>query len=745
MGIDTYEDSLLVSESAARRLSYPGPVEAGDKLSNRSGNKGVIARIAPDDEMPRLADGTPVELCMSPNSIYSRMTFGQLREAVLSWTARTRGEPIVFGPLSAPTADETARLVAEAGLPSSGMRVLTDARTGRPFEQPVTVGWVYWGKLLQTAARGYFASAPLTPRSQKWGEAEFNALRLAGANAVIESVFGVQASDSPCAADLPGLLRAARAERPTAVMPCFERLRRRLARAGIRAEVRPEGVAYSFADPVTGAGGAAAEGMLRLAAPVPHPWLPERELTRVGAAGRMPAYLDLVRANARAERMLRPAAPDTLRAAAVADLAEALRAYLDAMVRPSALRVNGRHEQSGRLAFSARAVATPGACLRHDEVGIPDTMARELLQPLLEGSADDDALDALMARTWVLLHRHPTTGPSSILALHPKRVPGRVLRIHPMACLTLNADFDGDILGIVLPLTHAAQEEAGRVLTLAAQIALDRRGDRCSRPVYEALFGPLARQVRPAQDSRFGLARLCMTPAGRAEVEELAGVPVRLDRDMLTTDGICRMLDEALDAYGPEGMLEAASRLWYRGLEACRDLGPSLTPFPGAPCELPGKPSADDPDVWAAYQDECSARIMTGYWDRVGDTDPARVTLLSGARGTARMWTVGVGVRGLVRDASGGTAIVRHATSEGLTPEETLLTFVGMRHGLRGSMYWVDMQKEMASSGLQAGYGVLERALRSHRPGIVFARAAAAGEVDPLDTPRSRLLVGRSV
>jgi hypothetical protein len=744
MGLDTFEDSLAVSESAALRLGYPEPLEVGDKLSNRSGNKGVVARIVPDAEMPRLEDGTPVELAMSPNSIYSRMTLGQLREAALSWAAHRRGAPIVFPPLSAPTRNEMDTLLEEAGLLADGMLPLVDGRTCRTFERPATVGWVYWGKLTQRASKAHFASASLHPRSQRWGASEFDALRLAGADAVIRSVFGVQASDSPAAQAVAD--RVAEGADPDTgdAMPVFARLQRRLARTGIRAELVGGRVRYCLSRPD--------EPLLKLAMPLPHPWLPAHTIEEVGAAGRMPAFQDLVRANARAERMLAATAPEGLKTQALDALKSALAAYFDTMVGKHTFRITGRNEQSGRLAFSARAVATPGDGLAPDQVGIPEAMAWSLFAPFLvhavgvgaveARSAEAAAeLDRLMARMWVLVHRHPTTGPSSILAFHPIRVPGRVIRIHPMACVTLNADFDGDVLGVVLPVTEAAQEQAGRALTIAAHVEKDRASGRCARPVYEAVFGPMTHQVRPTQDSRFGLARLCMTPEGLAEVAALSGVEPVLENGMLTTSSVCGMLDRVLAEKGVAPMLEVASKLWYRGLAASRDIGASLTPFPTAPCEAPPKPDCDDVDAWAAYQDEYAGGMMAAYWDCRDDTDPARVTLLSGARGTARMWIQAVGVRGVVRSADGGLTVERHSVSEGLTPEETLVGFVGMRHGLTAGMYWVDMQKEMRSCQVEIGYGVLERALRSNRPGVVFARAAAAEEHDRLDTVRSRLMV----
>ena len=109
---DTFEDGIVLSESGARRLGYPQALEPGDKLSNRHGAKGVVSRILPDDQMPHLADGTPVELLVSFMSLPSRLTFGQVREAVFGRIARAEGRPALVPPFRSPSAAELrARLV----------------------------------------------------------------------------------------------------------------------------------------------------------------------------------------------------------------------------------------------------------------------------------------------------------------------------------------------------------------------------------------------------------------------------------------------------------------------------------------------------------------------------------------------------------------------------------------------------------------------------------------------------------
>ena len=128
-GEDTYEDGIVLSESCARRLSYTHPVEPGDKLSNRHGVKGVVSRILPDDEMPHLADGTPVELIFNFISQHARAYFGQVREAVLSHIAHAGGRPMIIPPFHAPAEREIRSRLAQAGLPENGMERLIDRKS----------------------------------------------------------------------------------------------------------------------------------------------------------------------------------------------------------------------------------------------------------------------------------------------------------------------------------------------------------------------------------------------------------------------------------------------------------------------------------------------------------------------------------------------------------------------------------------------------------------------------------------
>ncbi len=122
-------------------------VLVGDKLSGRHGNKGVISKVLPEEEMPYLADGTPVDVILSPLGIASRMNFGQILETHLGWAAGTTGFQAITTPFDGVTEEEIKDELTKAGLPASGKTKLFDGRTGESFAGDITVGYMYIMKL----------------------------------------------------------------------------------------------------------------------------------------------------------------------------------------------------------------------------------------------------------------------------------------------------------------------------------------------------------------------------------------------------------------------------------------------------------------------------------------------------------------------------------------------------------------------------------------------------------------------
>jgi DNA-directed RNA polymerase subunit beta len=186
-----------------RRLSV------GDKMAGRHGNKGVIAKIVPEEDMPYLPDGTPVEIVLNPLGVPSRMNIGQIFETHLGWAARAMGYQAVCPVFDGATEYEIREALKEAGLPPSGKTILYDGRTGEAYDQDVTVGYIYMLKLshlvddkIHARATGPYSLITQQPlggkaRSggQRLGEMEVWALEAYGAAHVLQEMLTVKSDD----------------------------------------------------------------------------------------------------------------------------------------------------------------------------------------------------------------------------------------------------------------------------------------------------------------------------------------------------------------------------------------------------------------------------------------------------------------------------------------------------------------------------------------------------------------------
>ena len=123
-------------------------VVIGDKLAGRHGNKGVISRILPEVDMPHLADGTPVDIIISPISVLARMNLGQLLEAHLGWAERSLSKKVGIPVFEEVKEEKIVDELKKAGLPVSGKAILYDGRTGEAYENPAVVGIEYMMKLI---------------------------------------------------------------------------------------------------------------------------------------------------------------------------------------------------------------------------------------------------------------------------------------------------------------------------------------------------------------------------------------------------------------------------------------------------------------------------------------------------------------------------------------------------------------------------------------------------------------------
>jgi DNA-directed RNA polymerase subunit beta len=122
-------------------------ISVGDKLAGRHGNKGVISIILPEEEMPFMADGTPIDIILTPLGVPSRMNLGQILEMHLGYAANTLGYQAIVPPFSSATVPEIKAELVKAGMPESGKVTLYDGRTGDAFDQDIAIGYMYMLKL----------------------------------------------------------------------------------------------------------------------------------------------------------------------------------------------------------------------------------------------------------------------------------------------------------------------------------------------------------------------------------------------------------------------------------------------------------------------------------------------------------------------------------------------------------------------------------------------------------------------
>ncbi len=184
-------------------------LSVGDKMAGRHGNKGVIARIVPDEDMPYLPDGTPVEIVLNPLGVPSRMNVGQILETHLGWAAQALGVRFATPVFDGATEKDIKSQLKSANLPTSGKIQLHDGLSGVPFEQPVTVGYIYMLKLshlvddkIHARSIGPYSlitQQPLGGKAQfggqRFGEMEVWALEAYGAAYVLQELLTAKSDD----------------------------------------------------------------------------------------------------------------------------------------------------------------------------------------------------------------------------------------------------------------------------------------------------------------------------------------------------------------------------------------------------------------------------------------------------------------------------------------------------------------------------------------------------------------------
>ncbi|MFC1713978.1 DNA-directed RNA polymerase subunit beta' [Candidatus Poribacteria bacterium] len=198
-----------VHEVVKVEITAKRKAKVGDKLSGRHGNKGTISRILPEEDMPFMSDGTPIEMALSPLGVPTRMNLGQILEVHLGRAAKALGVNVISPPYDGPTLPQIKELLSRASLPESGMEKLCDGRNGRAMDSEITVGYRYTMKLIHmvddkiharsTGPYSFFTQQPTGGKAhfggQRFGEMETWALEAYGAAYTLRELLTVKSDD----------------------------------------------------------------------------------------------------------------------------------------------------------------------------------------------------------------------------------------------------------------------------------------------------------------------------------------------------------------------------------------------------------------------------------------------------------------------------------------------------------------------------------------------------------------------
>ncbi len=190
-------------------LAIKRKIAVGDKMAGRHGNKGVVSRILPEEDMPYLPDGTPIEIVLNPLGVPSRMNVGQILETHLGWAAKVLGIHVESPVFDGASEEEIKGFLRKANVPESGQSEVFDGRVGEPFKSPVTVGYVYMLKLhhlvddkIHARSIGPYSLVTQQPLGgkaqfggQRLGEMEVWALQAYGAASTLQEFLTVKSDD----------------------------------------------------------------------------------------------------------------------------------------------------------------------------------------------------------------------------------------------------------------------------------------------------------------------------------------------------------------------------------------------------------------------------------------------------------------------------------------------------------------------------------------------------------------------
>ena len=237
----------LVRVSVAQKRK----ISVGDKMAGRHGNKGVIAKILPAEDMPYLPDGTPVDIILNPLGVPSRMNIGQILETHLGWALHEKGLKAATAVFDGATEQQIQQELREAGLPENGKIDLRDGRTGETFDRPITVGYIYMLKLhhlvedkihaRSTGPYSLITQQPLGGKAQfggqRFGEMEVWALEAYGAANILQELLTVKSDDVLVRVQTYEAIVKGEEIQPPRVPESFKVLIKELRSLGLNAEI----------------------------------------------------------------------------------------------------------------------------------------------------------------------------------------------------------------------------------------------------------------------------------------------------------------------------------------------------------------------------------------------------------------------------------------------------------------------------------------------------------------------------
>ena len=699
------EDSLVISESARQRMRYETPLEIGDKLSNRSGDKGVVGAIWPDNKMPKLTDGTSVELIIGLSGLHTRMNCGTLFEAVAGRIADQTGEAFIARPFQSPSRAELQDQLIKNGLSSDGMEFLEFPGQNRPPKYRALVGWVYWGRTRHNVADKLFTIVEASSekqRRQRWGEMEYWILRDAELYHVINENTGLRSDQSPTAESLTGLISGGESFPSNFPSTPLLRLQRKLESAGVGFTIDDKGLTFSWCE----------EGNFTFCEPIRHPWSSAKLTTKLTPDTNNPAWANVEKENAKLESLKLSGAPESLLERTKIRLEQIFSEYVDTILTgiPSDLT------PTGWILFSLRSVVVPSTTLDANIVGIPDEAAWTIFGPLLArtvGNTEvekrtqkaEKQLDLLLGNKHVILWRAPSVEMTSAIAVRPTRISHNAIEMNPLICKWLHADFDGDQVGIYLPLSEEAQQDAAEKLSIVGHLKRDPKLIYTLVPPHEAVWG---------------LSLLWLNPEGRRAVVDIAG-EIKTHGELLTQWELVNHVEGIMKDQGPEVALSILEKLMQLGFQSASESGASMNPFAEIDATL-------DSEEGGHEYFESSKDYKSELWG------PQLIFAKGNIRGS---------VDSLVKLHFKRHKTDRNSNLSGLPYKEFMDLALTDRKILAEFLHrWQNSGSDMEEAKLSKATTLLARARRAKNPGVVFASAATRNETDPLKDRDARLFAG---